>query len=47
MENWKLCKAKERETRMSFDDVGEKKFLRKKNLENNIRRSVFQTLGCS
>lgn len=45
MENWRLCKAKERETRMSFDDVEEKKILRKK--KNNIRRSVFQTLGCS
>lgn len=46
MENWKLSRAKERETRMSFDDVEEKN-LRKKNLENNIRRFVFQTLGCS
>lgn len=46
MESWKLCKAKERETRMSFDDVEEKN-LRKRNLENNIRRSVFQTFGCS
>lgn len=24
MENWKLSKAKERETRMNFDDVEEK-----------------------
>lgn len=42
MENWKLSKAKEREIRMSFDDVEEKN-LRKKNMENNIRRSIFQT----
>lgn len=29
MENWKLSKAKEREIRMSFDDVEEKKFKKK------------------